>query len=71
MNLSKDQLFDMIIKKLIKYGTKTHLLIEFRRQLSPGTPVFSTNKIDCHDITEILLKMALNSINLNQPIFFG
>jgi hypothetical protein len=32
MNLSKDQLFDMIINKLIKYGTKTHLLIEFRRQ---------------------------------------
>jgi hypothetical protein len=30
---------------------------------SPGTPVSSTNKIDCHDITEILLKVALNTIN--------
>ena len=29
---------------------------------SPGTPVSSTNKIDCHDITEILLKVPLNTI---------
>ena len=26
---------------------------------SPGPPVSSTNKTDCHDITEILLKVAL------------
>ena len=32
------------------------------RWFSPGTPVSSTNKTDCHDITEILLKMALNTI---------
>jgi hypothetical protein len=31
---------------------------------SPGTPVPSTNKTDCHDITEILLKVALNTIIL-------
>jgi hypothetical protein len=30
---------------------------------SPITPVFSTNKTDCHDITAILLKVALNTIN--------
>jgi hypothetical protein len=30
----------------------------------PGTPVSSTNKTDCHDITEILLKVALNIIAL-------
>jgi hypothetical protein len=31
---------------------------------SPGTPVSSTNKTDCHDIpvTEILLKVVLNTI---------
>ena len=29
---------------------------------SPGTPVSSTNKTNCHDITEILLKVALNTI---------
>jgi hypothetical protein len=30
---------------------------------SLGTPVSSTNKSDCHDITEILLKVVLNIIN--------
>jgi len=29
----------------------------------PGTPVSPTNKTDRHDITEILLKVALNTIN--------
>ena len=33
--------------------------------VSPGTPVSSTNKIDCHDITEILLKVALKHHNPN------
>ena len=31
---------------------------------SPGTPVSSTNKTDCHDITEILFKVALNTTTL-------
>jgi hypothetical protein len=35
------------------------------RWFSPGSPVSSTNKTDRHDITEILLKVALNTINLN------
>jgi hypothetical protein len=30
----------------------------------PGMQVSSTNKTDRHDITEILLKKALNTINL-------
>jgi hypothetical protein len=29
---------------------------------SPGTPVSSTNKTDRQDITEIVLKVALNTI---------
>jgi len=29
----------------------------------PGTPISSTNKSDHHNITEILLKVALNTIN--------
>ena len=29
----------------------------------PGTPVSSTNKTDRHDIAEILLNVALNTIN--------
>ena len=33
---------------------------------SPGTPpISSTNKTDHHDITEILLKVMLNTININ------
>ena len=34
------------------------------RWFSPGTPVSSTDKTDRHDITEILLKVALNTITL-------
>jgi hypothetical protein len=34
------------------------------RWFSPGTPVSSTNKTDRHDIVEILLKVALNTITL-------
>jgi len=33
---------------------------------STGTRVSSTNKADRNNITEILLKVALNTINLNQ-----
>ena len=33
---------------------------------STGTTVSSTNKTDCHDITEILLKVVLNTITSNQ-----
>ena len=40
-------------------------LCELRASLwfCPGTGVFSTNKTDSHDITEILLKVALNTMN--------
>jgi hypothetical protein len=48
------------------------------RRFSPGPPVSSTNKTDSHDITELLLKVALNTkqtnslrlyINLNVKYF--
>jgi hypothetical protein len=35
--------------------------------VSPGTPNSSTNKTDCHDITEILLKVVLNTISQTKP----
>jgi hypothetical protein len=38
---------------------------------SPGTPVSSTNKTNCHDITEILLKVALNTINQTTTTYFS
>jgi hypothetical protein len=34
------------------------------QRFSPGTPVSATNETDRHDIAEILLKEALNIINL-------
>jgi len=37
-------------------------LRQVRGFLSPGPPLFSTNKTDRHDTTEILLKVALNII---------
>ena len=43
-----------------------HYVIKFVTDLrkigGPGPPVSSTNKTDRHDITEILLKVALNTI---------
>ena len=38
------------------------------RCIFPGTPVSSTNKTDRHDITEIVLNVALNTIKPNQTI---
>jgi len=50
-----------------------HYVIKFVSDLrqvgawfSPSPPVSSTNKIDRYDITEILLKVVLNTIN--QPV---
>jgi hypothetical protein len=38
------------------------------RWFSQGTPVSSTNTTDRHDIAEILLKVVLNTISLNQTL---
>ena len=46
--------------------TIQHYAIKFvsaRLGVSPVTPVSSTNKTERHDITEILLKVALSIIN--------
>jgi hypothetical protein len=41
-------------------------LLAHGRWFSPGTPASSITKTGRHDITEILLKVALNTINQNQ-----
>ena len=41
------------------------------RWFSPGTPVYSTNKNNRHYIAEILLKVALNTININHQKTVG
>jgi hypothetical protein len=38
---------------------------------SPGPPVSSTNKTDRHDITELLLKVALNTIKQTNMFIFS
>jgi hypothetical protein len=38
------------------------------RWFSPGTQVSSTNRTDRHNITEILLKVTLNTINHHQKV---
>jgi hypothetical protein len=38
-------------------------LLAHGRWFSPGTPASSTPKTGCHDIAEILLKVALNTKN--------
>jgi hypothetical protein len=38
---------------------KVYQLLAHGRWFSPGTPASSTTKTGCHDITEILLKVAL------------
>ena len=43
-------------------------LLSTGRWFSPGPPVSPTNKTDCHDITEILLKVVLNTIAQSQPL---
>ena len=46
---------------------KVYQLFAQSRWFSLGTPASSTTKTDRHDITEILLKIALSTINQNQP----
>ena len=46
---------------------KVYQLLAHGRWFSPGTPVSSTTKTGRHDIAEILLKVALNTIDqINQ-----
>jgi hypothetical protein len=44
-------------------------MTRYTRWFSSGTPVSSTNKTDNHDITEILLKVALNTITLTIGVY--
>jgi hypothetical protein len=48
-----------------------HYVIKFvsDRWFSLGTPVSPANKTDRHDITEILLKVTLNTINQTNPSY--
>jgi hypothetical protein len=48
--------------RLAAASDKVYQLLVTGRWFTPGPPVSSTNKTDRHDITKILLKVALNTI---------
>jgi len=52
--------------QLAAASDKVYQLLAHGGWFSPGTLASSTTKIGRHDIAEILLKVALNMINLNQ-----
>ena len=49
--------------RLTAASAKIYQLLAYGRWFSPGTPVSSTTKTGSQDIAEILLKVALNTIN--------
>ena len=49
--------------RLAPASDKVYQLLVHGRWFSPGTPASSTTKTIRHDIAEILLKVALNTIN--------
>jgi hypothetical protein len=49
--------------RLAAASDKVDQLLAHGRWFSQGTPTSSTTKTDRHDIAEILLKVALNTIN--------
>ena len=49
--------------RLAAASDKAYQLIARGRWFSPGTPASSTTKTGCHEIAEILLKIALNTKN--------
>jgi hypothetical protein len=62
-----------VFGKTINYiiGDKACQWLAAGRWFSPGTLVSSTNKTDHHDITEILWKVALNTITLTLKLYYG
>jgi hypothetical protein len=49
--------------RLAAVSDKVYQLLAHGRWFSSGTQAFSTTKNGCHDIAEILLKVALNTKN--------
>jgi hypothetical protein len=57
----------MLVNNCVTCGVKNkvYLWLATGLEYSPDTPVSSTNKTDRHDITGILLKVALSTIKTN------
>jgi hypothetical protein len=58
--------FSLLVSNIITVNTSGLNSHYSQRWFSQGTLVSSTNKIDSHYITEILLKVALNTIKHSQ-----
>jgi hypothetical protein len=60
-------MFNLIELVLLSLDTrdKVYQLLAHGRWFSPGTPASSTTKTGRHDIAEILLKVALNTLQSN------
>ena len=59
-------MFMYVLQKKIKNykkGDKVYQLLVHGQWFSPDSPASSTTKTGRHDIAEILLKVALNTIN--------
>jgi hypothetical protein len=55
--------------RLAAASDKVHQLLAHGRWFSPGTPASSTTKTGRHDIAEVLLKVALNTIYQSINLF--
>jgi hypothetical protein len=55
------------LKEFLPLLAFSSIILVTVRWFSLGTQDSSTNKTDHHDITEILLKVALNTINQTKP----
>jgi hypothetical protein len=68
--------FVLIFRFIFVFACQDYYIYSFKRRLatgwlfSPGTPVSFTNKTDLHDIAEILLKVAVNTIKSKQTDHF-
>jgi hypothetical protein len=54
--------------RLAASSDKVYQLLAHGRWFSPGTPASSTTKTGRHDIAEILVKVALSTINQSNQI---
>jgi hypothetical protein len=58
-------LMAVVLQHRVRTPVDTTLCDNVCQWFSPGTPVSSTNKTDHYDITEIVLKVVLSTINLS------
>jgi hypothetical protein len=62
--------YKKVCTRLAAASDKVYQLLARGRWISLGTLASSTTKTGHHDIAEILLKVALNTINQSNNIFF-